>query len=146
MYTLPVIVRRAVPNDHRDLMALYTDFIEEDKFSNLDNDSFLEVIASANNYVLVAEEDSRLVGMITASRRLVVRRLRPILQVDEFYVDPGFRKHGVGKKLIEAVEKIAGDNDIQRIYIESGYKHTLGHKFYEKNGYENSGYYFLKVL
>lgn len=127
-------------------MSLYGDFIETDRFSNLDNDSFQKVITSKNNFVLVAESDSKLIGLITASSRLVVRYPIPIAQVDEFYVDPAFRQHGVGRELMKGMEDIVRDNGIQRIYIESGYKHTLGHKFYEKSGYKNEGYYFLKVL
>jgi GNAT superfamily N-acetyltransferase len=127
-------------------MDLFNSLVEEDRFSSLDNDSFHKVISSQTNYVLVAEEDSRLIGFITASSRLVVRYTRPIMQVDEFYVEARFRRHGVGTKLIEALEKLALQNNFFRIYIESHYKHELGHRFYEKSGYTKSGYYFQKTL
>lgn len=145
-YTYLVIIRRAKPEDHKELMGLYANFIETDRFSGLDNDSFQKVIGSRNNFALVAEEDSKLVGLITASSRLVIRYPVPIMEVDEFYVDPDYQRHGIGGKLIQEIEKIALENNIKRIYIESGHKYTLGHKFYEKNGYKNSGYYFRKVL
>lgn len=127
-------------------MALYADFIETDRFSNLNNDSFLKVVGSDSNYIFVAEADDKLVGFITASSRLVVRYPDPIMQVDEFYVDSRFRERGIGQKLIREVEIIASEINCNRIYIESAYKHELGHKFYEANGYKKSGYYFLKVL
>jgi PhnO protein len=127
-------------------MALYNDFVEEDRYSDLDNDSFQAVIAGENNYILVAEADSRLAGFITASIRPVVRYLQPIMQIEELYVDPDFREHGIGRKLIQEVEGIASENNCLRIYVESAYKHKPAHKFYEKNGYKNSGYHFLKIL
>ena len=141
-----MIVREAKLEDHRQLIALYDTFLETDRFLNLNNDSFQKVIESKNNFIFVAEADSKLIGLITASARLVIRYPRPIMQVDEFYVDAKLRRYGIGGKLMDAVENIARKNNMQRIYIESSYKHTLGHRFYEKSGYKNEGYYFRKVI
>lgn len=127
-------------------MALYADFVEDDRFSKPNSDSFQKVIASKDNFVLVAEKDSKLAGFITASKRLVIRYPAPIMQVDELYVDPAFRRHGVGGQLIREVEKLAAENNCRRVYIESDYKHMLGHRFYEKHGYQNRGYHFLKIV
>ncbi len=138
-------VRRARQKDYVALMALYTDFVGKD-YSKLNSDSFLAVLAGKNNFVFVAEDNSKLIGLITASKRRVVRYLQPIMQVDELYVDLGFRKHGVGRALIQRVEELARQQDCHRIYIESRYKHESGHKFYNDNGYENHGYYFLKLI
>ena len=141
-----MIVRNAVSKDYKELMALYDAFMEVDRYASLSKDSFQKVIASKRNFVLIAEDKARLAGFITASARIVVRYPQPIMQVDELYVDPDFREHGLGKKLIQAIEDIAYENNWHRIYIESGYKYTIAHKFYEKNGYEKQGYYFKKVL
>ena len=127
-------------------MALCSGLVEEDRYAKRGNDSFHKVIADKNNVILVAEDGARLAGFITASIRLVVRYPYPILQVDELYVDPDFREHGFGRQLLQAIEAAARENGCRKIYIESAYKHKLGHKFYEKNGYQNSGYYFLKML
>lgn len=123
-----------------------TGLVEEDRYSKPGNDSFKKVLDSKDNFVFVAEEDSKPVGFITVSARSVIRYPKPILQVDELFVDADFRKHGVGRQLIQAVEAFAQDNGYPRIYIESAYKHDVAHKFYEKNGYTNRGYYFQKVF
>lgn len=141
-----MIIRNAILEDRKDLLSLYTDFLETDRFSEPANDSFLEIIRNDNNYILVAEDDSSIVGFITASKRWVVRYPNPIMQIDELYVDPDFRKHGVGKKLIQGIEELARKERYERIYVESAYKHTLGHRFYETNGYKKSGFYFLKLV
>lgn len=127
------------------MMALYTDFLER-SYSKPGNDSFQKVLDSKTNYVLVAEDGSRLAGFITASIRSIVRYAQPIMQVDELYVDPDFREHGLGRKLIQEIENLGAENNCLGIYIESAYKHAGGHKFYQKNGYEKRGYYFLKIL
>jgi len=141
-----MIIREAVSEDHTGLMALYDAFMEVDRYSKLDSDSLEKVIASQDNFILVAENDHELVGFISASARLVVRYPEPIMQVDELYVDPEFREHGVGRQLIQAVEDLARANNWSKIYIESGYKYEVAHKFYEGNDYEKQGYYFKKML
>lgn len=141
-----MVIRKATSEDYKDLMSLYDDFLETKRFSDEDNDSFQKVIKNKTNYIFVAEENNKIIGLITASTRLAVRYPNPIMQVDELYVDPAYRKHGIGKHLIAEVEKVAHKNNCQKIYIESAYKHTLGHRFYEKNNYEKSGYYFRKNL
>ena len=141
-----MMIREAVIEDHASLMALYDAFMEVDRYSKLDSDSLQKVIASENNFIVVAEEDHRLIGFISASARLVVRYPQPIMQVDELYVDPDFREHGLGRQLIQGIESIAAEHDYHRIYIESGFKYEVAHKFYQKNGYEKDGYYFRKIF
>ncbi len=141
-----MVIREAVLGDHVNLMALYDAFMEVDRYSKLDSDSLQKVIASKDNFILVAEQDRRLAGFITASARLVVRYPEPIMQVDELYVDPEFREHGLGSQLIQGIESIAAESGYGRIYIESGYAYKVAHKFYRKNGYTQEGYYFKKVL
>jgi PhnO protein len=139
-------IRRAVSGDYKKLMALYDAFMKVDRYTGLDSDSFEKVLGNKNSFVLVAEDRSRLVGFITASTRLVIRYPQPIMEVDELYVDPDFREHGVGRQLIQAVEVIVKESNLHRIYIESGYEYKIAHKFYQKNGYTKQGYYFKKVL
>ena len=126
-------------------MALYAAFLDRD-FSTPGNDGFQTVLNNETTYILVAEDDSKLAGFITASVRPVVRYVRPIMQIDELYVDPDFREHGVGRQLIQGAETIGVENNCHAIYIESGFDYTVAHKFYEKNSYEKVGYYFKKVL
>ncbi|HZL08193.1 MAG TPA: GNAT family N-acetyltransferase [Candidatus Dormibacteraeota bacterium] len=141
-----MLIREAVLEDHANLMALYDAFMEVERYSKLNSDSLQAVIASKDNFILVAEEDHKLAGFITASARLVVRYPQPIMQVDELYVDPDFREHGLGRQLIQGIESIAAEHDYHRVYIESGFQYEGAHKFYQKNGYEKDGYYFKKVL
>jgi PhnO protein len=139
-------IRRAASKDYKQLMTLYDDFMETDRYASLNNDSFQKIIGSKHNFILVGEEGSRITGFITASARLVVRYPQRIMQVDELYVDPDFRKHGLGGSLLKAIEQIARENGFHRIYIESATRLNEAHQFYEHNAYKKSGYYFLKTL
>ena len=46
------------------------------------------------------------------------------------------RKTGIGKELIEKVEKEFKKQGIKRIYIVTFKENEIGNKFWEKNGYE----------
>lgn len=127
-------------------MEMYNDFIGEDRYSRHDGDSFREVLESPTNFFYVAEIDSELAGFASMSVRRVVRYPIPIAELDELYVAPEQRQHGVGKALMDKMEAIAKEQDCYRVYVESHYKFTGAHAFYETLGYTNYGYHFIKNL
>ncbi|HVZ11709.1 MAG TPA: GNAT family N-acetyltransferase [Patescibacteria group bacterium] len=139
-------IRLAEEKDYEEIMNLYNNFVGEDRYSKRDNDSFKIVLKSPTNFIFVAEDEGRLVGFSTFSVRNVVRYPKPIAELDELFVGIAFRKHGVGKQLMEAVESKAKELGCYRLYIESAYKHEPAHKFYEDLGYEKYGYHFYKTL
>lgn len=139
-------IRNAKQSDYEELMLLYNLFVGEDRYSEYDNDSFEKVLNSPQNFLFVAEEDKKLIGFATFSIRHVVRYPKPIAELDELFVSEEYRKHGVGKQLMEIVEQQAKKHNCYRVYIESHYQHEAGHKFYENLGYKNYGYHFIKNL
>lgn len=139
-------VRLAKMSDYHQIMSLYNDFVGEDRYSKLDNDSFSKVLHTSTSFVYVSEKAGKILGIATFSMRHVIRYPKPIAELDEMYVDPNFRRQGIGNELMQAVEKRARELGCYRLYIESQYKHEQGHKFYESLGYKNYGYHFLKNL
>ena len=127
-------------------MEMYNDFVGEDRYSRHDNDSFQQVIDSPSNYFYVADINGELVGFASMSVRSVVRYPIPIAELDELYVAPEQRQHGVGKELMLKIEGIAKEQNCYRMYIESNYRFPAAHKFYEGIGYTNYGYHFIKNL
>lgn len=141
-----ITIREAKQEDYEELMKLYDEFIEKTSYLKHDNNSFKQVLAEPTSKVHVAVGDSKLIGFILFSTRFVVRFPKKIMQVDELFVTEEFRKHGVGQRLIEVAEEKARDLDCFHIYIESSMDRAGAHKFYEKLGYENRGYYFKKAV
>lgn len=139
-------IREAIESDYEQIMQLYNLFVGEDRYSKHDNDSFQKVLESENNYILVVEEKEKLVAFITFSIRNVIRYPRPIAELDELFVDENYRQHGLGKQLMEEVENLAREKNCYRVYIESQYRFKGAHAFYEKLGYSNNGYHFIKNL
>ncbi len=69
--------------------------------------------------------------------------------IDELVVDKEYRNQGVGKLLMNEIEKIAQDYGCQRLYLESASHRTIAHEFYEKLGFKKhtySSYYFAKEI
>lgn len=141
-----MLIRGARESDYVELMVLYNDFVGEDRYSKYDNDSFKEVLKSPANYILVVEEDGKLIGFATLSVRRLVRYPRPIAELDELYVVETFRGKGIGKQLIAKIEEIAKEKNCYRVYIGSANRFETAHKFYQTLGYEKYGHHFYKNL
>src|SRR5215469_15829420 len=114
-------VRVAKKSDYQELMTLYSAFVGDDRYSKPDSDSFEQVLNSSTNFVFVAAIDEKLIGFASLSIRRVIRYPTPIAELDELYVDPDYRDHGVGKALMDEVERIAKEHNCRRVFIESGY-------------------------
>ncbi len=141
-----MLIRLAEEKDYRELMNLYNGFVGEDRYSRHDNDSFDKVLKNPNSYIFVAEDEGKVIGFASFSIRDVVRYPKPIAELEELFVAITYQKKGVGHMLMEEVEKTAKERGCYRMYIESGYDHKPAHNFYEKIGYKNYGYHFVKTL
>ncbi len=141
-----ITIRPAVLNDYDGIIPLLNGFTNSELFTEKTQDSFKEILESVTNYMYVAEDGERIIGFVTFSIKNVLQYPNPILEVDELFVGIAYRKHGVGGKLMEQVEQDAKKLDVQNIYIRSSYKREGAHKFYEKIGYKNNGYYFKKAV
>lgn len=139
-----ITIRPAALEDYEEIIPLYNAFVSEERYTKKDNDSFEKVIQSNTNYMYVALDENRIIGFITFSTRNVVRYPKPILEIDELFVGISYRKHGVGRRLMEQMEEDARTLNCYRIFIESQYDHKGAHAFYESLGYKNYGYHFIK--
>jgi len=139
-------IREVKKSDYKDLMGLYNGFVDSDRYSKFDNDSFEKVRKSENNFIYVAEYNKELVGFVSFSVRLVIRYPKPIAELDELYVVPAFRRKSVGKMLMYKVLSKAKELNCHRLFIETHYEHEAAHKFYENLGFTNYGYHFIKDL
>lgn len=139
-------IRLAKLSDYEQIMKLYILFVGDDRYSKENSDSFEKVLKNRKSYIYVAVDKNRIIGFATLSTRFVVRYPKPIAELDELFVLEDYRKHGIGKKLIDAIEKKTKDLDCKGIFIQSGKDHKIGHQFYKKLGYIQRGFYFTKDL
>jgi len=139
-------IRKAKQEDYNEIMLLFNGFVEEDRYSNHDFDSFKKVLASEDGFVFVAQEGEKLIGFSTMSIRNVVRYPRPIAELDELYVVPDYRRKGIGKALLDICIDTAKSRSCYRIYLESHKDREHAHAFYEKHNFIKYGHSFSKDL
>jgi GNAT superfamily N-acetyltransferase len=86
---------------------------------------------------LVAEKGAGLAGYLLHHPGYDVDRSAPITMIIDFFVDPAMRRHGIGRRLIEAVAKEARAGGsielVWAVYRANG----LAYAFYESLGAEH---------
>ena len=76
---------------------------------------------------LVTEIDNQIVGTVALEGAELVT----------FFVLPDHQRKGVGTQLLQAVEKLAVENNVNLLQLEAS---LTGTPFYEKHGYRRTGF------
>jgi predicted N-acetyltransferase YhbS len=99
-----------------------------------------------SNVVLVAEDDARVVGLVTGVTRDVIHRDEPFCRIASMIVDEEWRERGVGRRLVDAIEQWARDRGCSVIEVSSGVQRLGAHRFYEGLGYVEKPKRYIKDL
>jgi len=105
------------------------------KHYNLVVDEGYELKLQTMDYLLVAEQDGRIVGMVAAdyaywNRRLVLWHL---------YVAPEARKHGLATTLLESVIGYARGVKARCVWLETQNTNVPAIRFYQQRGFRFCG-------
>jgi GNAT superfamily N-acetyltransferase len=84
--------------------------------------------------VLAAREEGRVVGVAVLAYRLGVSAAGPFASIEDLYVEPGARRRGVGRALLEAVGERCTSRGIS--YVEAQAEDEEAVAFYGAVGYE----------
>jgi ribosomal protein S18 acetylase RimI-like enzyme len=82
--------------------------------------------------ILVAEVDSKVVGIASLVFLPRLNRTRPEAWIPDFIVDQQYRNRGIGKKLLEKCISIAKKEKCWRIRLETGLSRKGAQRFYKK--------------
>ena len=95
------------------------------------------LLKSSRDKIFVAEQESRLVGYLHLEDYdlLYNGHLKNIMGIA---VDPGCRRQGIGKALLEAGESWAREQGAEGIRLSSGESRKDAHAFYRALGYEGN--------
>lgn len=88
--------------------------------------------------ILIAEQDSKIVGMISMMFLPRLNRSKLELYVPELVVSENHKRVGIGKSLMDSCVDIAKKKKCFRIRLESGNQRKDAHQFYKKIGFEQS--------
>lgn len=93
---------------------------------------------SSAGVIVVCEEESLIVGMLTLLPLVSTAMGRKVLILEDMIVDPDWRCKGTGKLLVEYAERWARENGYGRITLLTDGDNEVAHRFYEANGFTRS--------
>jgi PhnO protein len=98
----------------------------------------------ANHYI-VAEVGGVAVGYLSCHGQLLLHHCGLVYELQELYVMPEHRSKGIGKLLLAALARIIDKEDYELLELCSNMRRTHAHRFYLKNGFEQTSYKFKKT-
>lgn len=132
------IIRDAVADDAQTAFELMRQFAEHDEveeYFQITFEQFFEAAFGENARfkILVAEESGQPVGIATYFDRFHIWFGEELIEIDDLFVRPSYRGHGIGNKLLEAIGKMAKDRGVHvRWGIERENFSTIA--FYKRKG------------
>jgi len=105
-----------------------------------------DMLSSGYYEILVAEDNSLIVGFIGLQKSLCFEDPGIVLRIIALGVSNKYQGKGIGTKLIDGAEEYAKENNISVLLVNSGLKRLQAHNFYEKNLFNKKGYSFVKKL
>ena len=138
-------VRRAVAEDADAVAELLGDlgYPRTPDFAQGKLETLLE---SDSDVVLLAEVEEGVVGVAHLHAAELFHETGRIGRVMAIAVNEGFRRRGVGRMLMGAVEEYAREMGCVRIEITSSPHHEGAHEFYRQVGYADGKRHFVKAL
>lgn len=122
------------------------DRYETKKFQKL-IESYIQPSSSRRDRgIILATIDSKIIGMV--SFQLLERLNQPLREfwIPDLIVSKGYRRHGIGKLLIQKCEFIAKRYKCYRIRLESRSDRIDSHTFYKRIGFEQVALTFGKGM
>jgi N-acetylglutamate synthase-like GNAT family acetyltransferase len=104
------------------------------------------IMASAADRLFVAEVDGRVVGLAGIHTSPSLGHDGDAAKVSAIVVDDSFRRAGIGRALLEAVEAEARARDCGLVFLTTAERRTDAHEFYRQLGWEETGRRFAKTL
>ena len=139
-----ILLRHARPNDAKELAQLVTDLGYPVDSAELW--SRIEKMPSGAYQTLVALMENKVAGFIGLLTLPVYEHPRPIGWILALCISPQHRRQGIGTALIHEAEKYYRTRGVTDMRLHSGIHRDEAHEFYEKMGFDKSGYRFKKKL
>ena len=113
----------------------------------------LRFVDGLNNHptkiILLAAVEGKAAGMIVAFENFSTFTARPMVNIHDIIVKPEFRKQGIGRKLMEAIEERARELRCSRITLEVREDNKVAQELYKSIGFDETEppmYYWRKYL
>ena len=125
-------VQKIHAEHHPDLFKYPTDSQQVEEF-------FRDQVGADGNSIFIAIVSGRAVGYVWCAvdrkRENPFNHSRETVYIHQISVDPSYSRKGVGRKLMEAVEELAREQNICTIALDSWEFNSEAHVFFERLGF-----------
>jgi len=135
-----ILIRAALKTDMPQLRELYRELNPLDPLidDNAATAAWEQAVNSGAMY-FVAENNGHIVATCyVAIIPNITRQCSPIGFIENIITSVGYRRCGIGRKLLEAAVAYAKTQGCYKVTLQSGIKRTDAHKFYESMGFDGS--------
>jgi len=101
--------------------------------------NYRNVISANNNIYLVAlDENNYVVGYISCHGQILLHHNGMVFEVQELFVDAPYRKMGVGKILMRALELQLAKREYVLLEVTANTNRNETHAFYLRSGFDQT--------
>lgn len=138
-------IRTAQPADSAAISDLLT------QLGYADTGLFLEkklqrLLAHPDESLLVYDLDGEVVAFLSLHFIPQIALAGDFARISYFAVKDSARSHGIGRQLEEYITALARERNCDRIEVHCHTRRNDAHRFYLRQGYEESPKYFIKPL
>lgn len=141
---MDIIIRKANADDvlqvHRMICLLEEQELDRGTFEEI----YLFNIADERNIYLVAEIDNKVVGFVSCHGQQLLHHNGWVYEIQELFMDEAYRGKGIGKHLLDELERQLAERKYDMIDVTSGNRRKEAHAFYMKNGFNQTHQKFTK--
>ena len=144
---LNVQIREARKDDYYEICSLINNELGYPDVK-IDDLSFrMEEMNRDSNYrTFVALLDDKIVGFIGTVQGIAFEVNSGFMRITALAVSREYQHRGIGSSLLKHIEDFAISIGITSFALNSGFKRTEAHAFYEHNGYYKKSYGFSKDI
>lgn len=140
------MIRKIKKMDLNEIIPLFKQ-LWPDVFIKQENiEPLLDRYLNDENYEMYCFEEEKILGLITLSKRSAFFYGGTVAVIEDVIVDENIRRGGIGRKLVEFVERQMENQGIKGIELSSDFYRDETYKFWEKLGYTKSAFQFRKIF
>ncbi len=144
---MKTVIRKISQSDYQAAAAIWRKVLDVRNATDENVAETYSIMEHDDRYVtFVAEADGKIVGLATAVKVLAIGHPGGYVKMNGIGVLPEYRHQGIGKKLLEYVERFAIEQGAPYVGLASGINRVEAHEFYENSGYQKTSYWFRKSL
>lgn len=142
------IVRRAETRDADAVLALLEGLGRPEVAEDASGQRavFVDHLGYDDATVFVAEQDGVVAGVASLWLRPRLNWVTLEAWVPDLFVDPAYRRLGLGRALLEACAAEARRKGCHRLSLDSGHQRAEAHLLYEDLGFVHAGRHYVLTL